>query len=256
MPRIDREAAPRHHGGRRARALALLLGRRPRPRPCWACSPSRWRPSSATPSAPPTTPGPVDDVLAPGRRQGDARRCRPGGRRPARGLAAGEHLPVAPSTCTSTAPRTAAASSRSPSGRASGSPPTSTRAPTSTSAATSPSSDGGRRAAPGALPPDRRPDGPPGRHPRREPGDELATGERVGLMKFGSRMDVFVPPECDLLVSTGDTGRGGRDRHRPLGAPRPGDAVTSPARTGPPPHPRALAARVADRRAGRPAAPS
>ena len=35
-------------------------------------------------------------------------------------------------------------------------------------------------------------------------GDELTTGQRVGLMKFGSRMDVFVPPECDLLVSAGD----------------------------------------------------
>lgn len=35
-------------------------------------------------------------------------------------------------------------------------------------------------------------------------GDELDTGQRVGLMKFGSRMDVFVPPECDLLVATGD----------------------------------------------------
>ena len=35
-------------------------------------------------------------------------------------------------------------------------------------------------------------------------GDELGTGQRVGLMKFGSRMDVFVPPECDLLVTTGD----------------------------------------------------
>ena len=35
-------------------------------------------------------------------------------------------------------------------------------------------------------------------------GDELTTGQRVGLMKFGSRMDVFVPPSCDLLVSTGD----------------------------------------------------
>ncbi|HSF97833.1 MAG TPA: phosphatidylserine decarboxylase [Ornithinibacter sp.] len=35
-------------------------------------------------------------------------------------------------------------------------------------------------------------------------GDELSTGQRVGLMKFGSRMDVFVPPECDLLVVTGD----------------------------------------------------
>ncbi|MBM6399547.1 phosphatidylserine decarboxylase [Phycicoccus sonneratiae] len=35
-------------------------------------------------------------------------------------------------------------------------------------------------------------------------GDELATGTRVGLMKFGSRMDVFVPPECDLLVAAGE----------------------------------------------------
>jgi phosphatidylserine decarboxylase len=40
-------------------------------------------------------------------------------------------------------------------------------------------------------------------------GDTLATGERVGLMKFGSRMDVFVPPECTVLVSKGQRVRGG-----------------------------------------------
>ncbi|MEO6627788.1 MAG: phosphatidylserine decarboxylase [Aquihabitans sp.] len=34
-------------------------------------------------------------------------------------------------------------------------------------------------------------------------GDTVATGERIGLMKFGSRMDVFVPPSVSLLVSTG-----------------------------------------------------
>jgi phosphatidylserine decarboxylase len=34
-------------------------------------------------------------------------------------------------------------------------------------------------------------------------GQEVARGERVGLMKFGSRMDVFVPPEAELLVSVG-----------------------------------------------------
>ena len=34
-------------------------------------------------------------------------------------------------------------------------------------------------------------------------GDELTTGQRIGLMKFGSRMDVFVPPEVDLLVGAG-----------------------------------------------------
>ncbi len=35
-------------------------------------------------------------------------------------------------------------------------------------------------------------------------GDEIETGARVGLMKFGSRMDVFVPMECDLLVLRGE----------------------------------------------------
>lgn len=40
-------------------------------------------------------------------------------------------------------------------------------------------------------------------------GDQLVTGERFGLMKFGSRMDVFVPPECTLQVRAGDVVRGG-----------------------------------------------
>ncbi|HET6153619.1 MAG TPA: phosphatidylserine decarboxylase [Marmoricola sp.] len=35
-------------------------------------------------------------------------------------------------------------------------------------------------------------------------GDQVRTGERIGLMKFGSRMDVFVPPEVTLSVKTGD----------------------------------------------------
>jgi phosphatidylserine decarboxylase len=35
-------------------------------------------------------------------------------------------------------------------------------------------------------------------------GQELATGERIGLMRFGSRMDVFVPPDAELLVAKGD----------------------------------------------------
>ncbi|KGN42774.1 phosphatidylserine decarboxylase [Knoellia aerolata] len=34
-------------------------------------------------------------------------------------------------------------------------------------------------------------------------GEEISTGQRIGLMKFGSRMDVFVPPEVDLLVQSG-----------------------------------------------------
>jgi phosphatidylserine decarboxylase len=40
-------------------------------------------------------------------------------------------------------------------------------------------------------------------------GERLATGERMGLMKFGSRMDVFVPPECTITVTKGQRVRGG-----------------------------------------------
>ena len=40
-------------------------------------------------------------------------------------------------------------------------------------------------------------------------GQRLATGERIGLMKFGSRMDVFVPPECTITVTKGQRVRGG-----------------------------------------------
>jgi phosphatidylserine decarboxylase len=40
-------------------------------------------------------------------------------------------------------------------------------------------------------------------------GDRLATGQRMGLMKFGSRMDVFVPPDCEITVRKGQRVRGG-----------------------------------------------
>lgn len=36
------------------------------------------------------------------------------------------------------------------------------------------------------------------------PGDQVGTGQRMGLMKFGSRMDVFVPPGVQLLARQGD----------------------------------------------------
>ena len=34
-------------------------------------------------------------------------------------------------------------------------------------------------------------------------GQTLARGERIGLMKFGSRMDVFLPPHADVTVGVG-----------------------------------------------------
>ena len=40
-------------------------------------------------------------------------------------------------------------------------------------------------------------------------GGQVATGERIGLMKFGSRMDVFLPPECTVTVTKGQRVRGG-----------------------------------------------
>ncbi len=44
---------------------------------------------------------------------------------------------------------------------------------------------------------------------RTEVGAHLETGERMGLMKFGSRMDVFVPRDCTVLAARGDRVRGG-----------------------------------------------
>ena len=41
------------------------------------------------------------------------------------------------------------------------------------------------------------------------PGSELKAGQRVGIMKFGSRMDVFVPASAAVRVSVGDRVVGG-----------------------------------------------
>jgi phosphatidylserine decarboxylase len=40
-------------------------------------------------------------------------------------------------------------------------------------------------------------------------GDKVARGERVGLIKFGSRVDVIFPPAAQLKVSVGDHVAGG-----------------------------------------------
>ncbi len=40
-------------------------------------------------------------------------------------------------------------------------------------------------------------------------GSEVRAGERFGIMKFGSRMDVFVPETAKLTVTVGDAVRGG-----------------------------------------------
>ncbi len=44
---------------------------------------------------------------------------------------------------------------------------------------------------------------------RLQPGDNVEAGARLGLMKFGSRMDVFVPPTAVLAVTAGAKVRAG-----------------------------------------------
>ena len=43
----------------------------------------------------------------------------------------------------------------------------------------------------------------------KKPGDAVESGERIGLIRFGSRVDVFVPDHVTLELSRGDRVRGG-----------------------------------------------
>ncbi len=54
-------------------------------------------------------------------------------------------------------------------------------------------------------------------------GDRVARGERFGLIKFGSRADIFLGPEWQLTVKTGDKVAGGSSVLARLG-PRDGAA--------------------------------
>ncbi len=37
-----------------------------------------------------------------------------------------------------------------------------------------------------------------------QPGQYLDKGERLGLICFGSRVDLYLPPEAEILVKVGD----------------------------------------------------
>jgi phosphatidylserine decarboxylase len=43
----------------------------------------------------------------------------------------------------------------------------------------------------------------------KKPGDRVARGERIGLVRFGSRVDLWVPKEAEILVRTGESVKGG-----------------------------------------------
>ncbi|MCI0454091.1 MAG: phosphatidylserine decarboxylase family protein [Candidatus Dadabacteria bacterium] len=40
-------------------------------------------------------------------------------------------------------------------------------------------------------------------------GDLLQKGDRFGMIKFGSRVDIYIPLTCEVLISVGDKVRGG-----------------------------------------------
>src|SRR5258708_12210362 len=40
-------------------------------------------------------------------------------------------------------------------------------------------------------------------------GEKVARGERIGLVRFGSRVDMWVPQEADILVKLGENVKGG-----------------------------------------------
>ena len=58
------------------------------------------------------------------------------------------------------------------------------------------------------------------------PGAEVQAGERFGIMKFGSRIDLFVPEASALTVKPGDSVRGGETVVAVL--PRPSGLSTTP----------------------------
>lgn len=44
---------------------------------------------------------------------------------------------------------------------------------------------------------------------RVRPGDTLSQGERYGIIKFSSRLDVFLPPDTEITVKIGDSVKAG-----------------------------------------------
>ena len=65
-----------------------------------------------------------------------------------------------------------------------------------------------------------------------KPGDKLARGQRVGMIKFGSRTDVIFPQPAELSVKIGDRVKGGSSVLARVTVPRPIPATPSRENTG------------------------
>jgi phosphatidylserine decarboxylase len=60
-------------------------------------------------------------------------------------------------------------------------------------------------------------------------GDKVERGQRVGLIKFGSRVDVLLPQEANLKVKTGSRVRGGSSVLAEIGDPGNRSAISATA---------------------------
>lgn len=66
-------------------------------------------------------------------------------------------------------------------------------------------------------------------------GDRCGRGDRLGVIKFGSRVDLFVPESYRVLVRVGQRVRDGETAMAEPGTAEPGTAETGTAGTGGPP---------------------
>ena len=59
-------------------------------------------------------------------------------------------------------------------------------------------------------------------------GDEVARGERIGLVRFGSRVDLWLPAEAEFVVKVGETVKGGSSvvARMPASRRRTGDGTS------------------------------
>lgn len=53
------------------------------------------------------------------------------------------------------------------------------------------------------------------------PGDDVKRGDRIGLIRYGSRVDVFLPDDATILVAEGDRVRAGESALARLGGAEP-----------------------------------
>ena len=66
-----------------------------------------------------------------------------------------------------------------------------------------------------------------------KPGDKVTIGDTYGLIRFGSRLDTYLPEGSEVLVLTGPAGRRRRDDPCGVAAMKPRVKTAGPSRAHP-----------------------